>query len=134
MSNDAIPFFEDGNRITCTATTAVVGKTFVKISGDVQSDGTYSVAPAGAGDPVFGVAAWSAAQGKQVTVYALASGMIVPVYSTGGVAAGARVKSAAAGAAVTAGDGDPGYGVVMTAAADQTDAQIKLGFNFEPGQ
>src|SRR5690606_10186899 len=122
----------DGNRVTATATAAVTGKTFVKISDDLQTDGTLSVAPAGAGEAVFGVAAWDAAQGKQVTVYTLASGMIVPVTGSGAINAGDRIKAGAAGVAVAAVDGDPGYGVAVADAADGAEARVKLGFNFVP--
>lgn len=126
MANELIPFKEDGERVTCTPTTAVTGKQFVKISGNANADGTYSIAPAGAGEKVFGVAAWDAAIGQKVTVVAITSGHIVPVKASGALTAGVSVKSGALGVAVAATAADKSYGICLTAAADTTDAIIQL--------
>jgi hypothetical protein len=89
----------------------VTGKRFVKISGARQAGnprqgvsdaivgGNITVAPCGAGDPVFGVAAHDCAQGDLVTVYRAPK--IVPVSAGGAITAGAEVGAGAAGVAVT---------------------------------
>jgi hypothetical protein len=128
MVNDAIPFFEDGEEITCTATTAVIGKRFVAISGDLQADGTVSVAPAGDNARAFGVAMWDAAVGKRVTVKTIESGHVMPVTVTGAaVAAGVALASAAAGLGRAAVAGERAMGVVVTGVAANGDAMVKLG-------
>jgi hypothetical protein len=130
MPNDLIPFKEPADRVTCTATAAVTGKRFVAISGDRQADGTYSVAPAGAGAKVFGVAAFDAAAGRKVTVIAVDSSHIVPVTAGAALAANASVASDAAGAAVAvagaAGAVVHAQGIALTGAAAGADAQILL--------
>lgn len=101
MANDCIPYFEeDGDRLTCTPTAAVSGKRFVAISGNIQADGTFSVAPPAAGGRVFGVAAWDSPIGGKVTVLRT-SNMILPVtLGAAGLAAGAEVQVDATGAVV----------------------------------
>ena len=126
MANDLIPFKEDGERVTCTPTTAVVGKRLVKISGDKNADGTYSIAPCGAGEKAFGVACWDAAIGAKVTVITITSGHIVPVLTGGAITAGASVKSGAAGVVVAATAADKAYGVALSGAADASEAIIQL--------
>lgn len=130
MANDLIPFKEDAKRVTCTATAAVTGKTFVAITGDKQADGTYSVGPAGAGAKALGVAAWDAAAGKKVTVVVIESGHIVPVRAGAALAANASVSSDATGQAVTAagaaGTTQHALGLVVQGAAAGADAEILL--------
>lgn len=126
MANDLIPFKEDAQRVTCTATTAVTGKTFVAISGDKQADGTYSVAPAGAGAKAFGVAAWDAAAGARVTVVVIESGHIVPVKAGAALAANDSVTPNATGQAVVAAAAAGAAGIVLTGAASGADAQVLL--------
>ena len=129
---DAIPFFEDGDELTCTPTVAVTGKQFVKISGDIQADGTYSIAPCGAGNIPIGVAMWDAAVGQRVTVKTISSGNIMPVVATAALAAGVSVKSDAGGQAVAAATGDLSSGFVMTGAGAGADAQISLAYHTAP--
>lgn len=124
--NDLIPFKEHAERVTCTPSAAVTGKTFVSISGDKNADGSYTIAPTPAGGKVFGVACWDAAVGKKVTVITIPAGDIVPVTASAALAAGASVASAAGGQAVTAAGGARACGIVVTGAAAGTDAQVHL--------
>lgn len=128
--NDLIPFKEDAERVTCTPSVAVTGKTFVVISGDRNADGTYTIAPAGVGGKVFGVAAWDCPVGGKVTVVTLASGHIVPVTAGAALAAGDSVVSDAAAEAIPAAGGagtvQHAAGIVLTGAADGADAQVQL--------
>lgn len=126
MSNDLIPYFDDGDEITCTAPAGVTGKTCVKISGDKQSDGTYTVATAGVGDLVFGVAAWDCAAGGRVTVHRIAGGLVVPIKVSGAVAANDPVTVAAGGLVAAAAATNPAIGIALTSAADATDGEIAL--------
>lgn len=126
MTNDLIPFKEHANRVTATATAAVTGKTFVVLSGDLAADGTYSVAPAGAGAKVFGVATWDAAAGARVTIIPLEAGDIVPVTAGAALAANDSVTPDANGAAAVAGAGAAAAGIVLTGAAAGADAQVLL--------
>jgi hypothetical protein len=126
MVNDAIPFFEDGDEITCTATVAVLGKHFVKISGNRQADGTYSIAPAGDNDRALGVAMWDCAVNKRVTVKTIESGNIMPVVAAGVLAANALVASDGTGQARVAVATEHSLGMVMDGAAAAADAQILL--------
>lgn len=126
MANDLIPFKEEGERVTCTPSAAVTGKRFVSISGDKNADGTYTIAPTGAGGKVFGVACWDAGIGAKVTVITVPSGMHVPVTASGAITAGTSVKSGAAGVAVAATAADKAYGICLSGAADGADAIIQL--------
>lgn len=126
MADDLIPFKEDAQRVTCTATAAVTGKRFVAITGDKQADGTYSVGPAGAGAKAFGVAAWSAPVGARVTVVVIESGHIVPVRAGAALAANDSVTSNATGEAVVAAAAAGASGIVLTGAAAGADAQVLL--------
>lgn len=82
MANECIPFFDEGDQITGTATAAVTGKRFVAISGNRQADGTISIAPPAAGGRVFGVAEQDAAVGRRVGIIR-ERGSIVPVTAPG---------------------------------------------------
>jgi hypothetical protein len=110
-SNLATPYYDEGDEVTAYCSAAVTGKTFVKISGprqagnprqgvsDAVTGGNITIAPCGAGDPVFGVAAMDCAAGNLVTVYRAPK--IVPVTASAAIAAGAEVGAAAGGQAVT---------------------------------
>lgn len=126
MANDLIPFKEDGERVTCTPSAAVTGKTLVSISGDRQADGTYTIAPAAAGGKAFGVAGWDAAAGATVTVVTIPSGHIVPVTAGAALAAGDSITPAAGGAAAVAAGGARACGIVLTGAANGADAVVQL--------
>jgi len=129
MANDAIPFKEDGDELTCVPTIAVQGKHFVVLTGGRNADGLYQIGPAGAGAKVLGVAMWDAAIGQRVTVKTIESGNIMPVVA--GAAAlnpNDSVVSDANGAAVVpAGAGEHHcQGVVLNGAAAGADAEIML--------
>lgn len=123
---ELIPFKEDGERVTCIASAAVVGKTCVSISGNLNANGCYTVAPATAGGKVFGIAAWDAAIGAQVVVVTTTSGHIVPVTTSGVIAAGASVKPAANATIVTATAAERSCGIALSGAASGADAIIQL--------
>lgn len=125
-TNELIPFKESGHRVTCTASAAVTGKTAVAISGDVNADGTYTVAPAGAVALVFGVACWDAAIGERVTVITVPSGMVVPVTVGEDVSAGESVETEAGGTAIVAAATERAFGIVITGALADADAMIQL--------
>lgn len=130
MANEVRPFYEPGGAITGHPTTAVIGKRFVAISGDRQSSangGNVSIAPAGAGARIFGVASHDAAVGDKVTVLRI-PGIVVPVVADGAIAANAEVTVGAAGKAKTLGAQTAVFvvGRVLTAAADGADAQVEL--------
>lgn len=126
MPNDLIPFKEDGERVTCTPSTAVVGKTCVTISADKNADGSYTIAPAAAGGKVFGIAAWDCPIGGKVTVVTTTSGHIVPVTTSGIITAGTSVKPAAGGTVVAATALDRACGIALSGAANAADAIIQL--------
>jgi hypothetical protein len=134
--NLASPFYEEGDEVTCYCSAAVTGKQFVKISGarqaggptggvtDATTGGNVTVAPAAAGDKVFGVAAYNAALGALVQVWRY--NHIVPV-TTGAVAltAGMEVQSDANGNAIVLAAGKAA-GLCIDNAAIGADAQIAL--------
>lgn len=135
VANEAIPFYEDGERITGSASAAVTGKRFVKISGDIQgalspglttatSGGNVVVALATAAGRVFGVASHDAAIGQKVTVLA-SPGMVVPVTAVGAISAFGEVEVGATGKATALASG-VAVGVVLADAADGEDAMVKL--------
>ena len=124
--NDLIPFKDEGERVTCIASAAVTGKQFVSISGNVNANGCYTVAPTAAAGKAFGVACWDAAIGAQVTVITIPSGQIVPVKASGVIAAGASVKPGALGVAVAAVATDRAFGICLSGAVDGADAIIQL--------
>lgn len=124
-SGSLVPFFEEADFVTCTATLAVLGKQLVKISGDLQSDGTYSVAPCGAGDIAIAVASYNAVAGQKVAV-AMIDGVdsILPLVASGAVAAGDHLTTAAAGAAITTTTaGAKCYAIALASAASGADIQ-----------
>lgn len=123
--NECIPYKEPGAHITGTATAAVTGKRAVAISGDLQADGTASIAPPAAGGRILGVAAWDAAIGAQVTVIRT-PGIILPMTSGAAIAAGAQVQVDATGRVVPLAAGVAiGTAVTGVGAADN-DAMISL--------
>lgn len=106
-ANEAIPFYEPGQRITAHCEAAVVGKRFVDISDPAQSGpglsstaegGNIVVSPASAGGLVLGVASYDAAIGKKVAVIL---GGVVPVVADGNVTAGQQIEVGTDGKAKT---------------------------------
>lgn len=127
MVNDAIPFYEDGDELTCVPTAAVTGKTLVAISGDRNADGLIQIAPCGDNGRALGVAMWDAAIGRRVTVKTLESGNVMPITATNAaIAAGTPVVSAAGGQVRAGAAGERGQGIVITGAAANADAQVLL--------
>lgn len=134
MANECTPFKEEGLSVTAKASAQIVGKTFVKISGNRTGGGAdglgtdlanvYQVATAAAGDRAVGVARQDAASGALVGVYT-APGIIVPVTAGAALTAGQEVQSNASGQAIPLAAGKA-LGVVMTGASASADAEIKL--------
>lgn len=125
--NVCIPYKRPGQDLTGHPTAPVVGKRFVAISGNVQSDGAYSVAPPAAGGRVLGVATHDAAIGKRVPIIAnpgvilpVAAGAInLPAFGEVQVDAQGRVIALAGGVAV-------GYLVTAGPGVVGDDAQVRL--------
>lgn len=134
-ANLGTPYYDDGDEVTCYASAAVTGKTFVKVSGarqagnprqgvsDAIAGGNITIAPCNAGDQPFGVAAYDAAVGNLVTVYR--ASMIVPVTAGAAITAGAVVEAGANGRAVASSNGGAA-GIAIDTAASGADAQIAL--------
>lgn len=123
-ANECIPYKEPGTAPTGTATAAVTGKKAVAISGDLNADGTVSIAPPAAGGRIFGVAAYDAAIGGRVKVYRQ-PGIILPITAAAAITAGAQVQVDATGAVVPLAAG-VAIGTAVTGAADTEDAMIAL--------
>lgn len=93
-------YLEPGHTVTCTATGAVTGCTFVKIDAAGSSLGNHpSVTPAGAGELAYGVAHYDAPKDAEVSI--IREGTVGVTAGTGGLTAGDPVKADANGAAVT---------------------------------
>lgn len=120
MENVCQPLFTEGRNITCEATAAVTGKRVVAIS----ANGTElpKVAHAAAAGRKFGVAGYSAAAGEPVPV--IRKG-VVPITTSGVIAAGAEVEVGANGTVVTKAAGIA-IGECLFDAANGADAQIAL--------
>lgn len=113
--------YSPGRDITGVATAAVTARRFVKISGD-RSGGNLSVAPASAGQRIFGVAATDAAQGELV---GLARDGVVRVTAAANITAFAEVEVGASGKAKALDQGIA-VGCAVSGAAADTDAEIAL--------
>lgn len=114
---DAIPFFEDGDELTVTATAAIAGGQLVKLTGNVLTDGTFQAAPCGAGDEPLGVALFDIASGARGTVHSIESHHIVPIVTAVALTYGQSVKAGAAGVCTLSSSGDKSCGYAMTGAA-----------------
>lgn len=133
-NNDCIPFYEPGRRPTGLATSAVTGKTFVKIGAsrahpvglqpDASNANIINVVPATAGVWAFGVAAFDAGVNSLVTILR-GSGYIVPVTALGAITAGATIGVGTGGKATVWSSGVI-VGYAVADAADGEDAQIAL--------
>jgi hypothetical protein len=131
----ATPYYEDADELTCFCTANVVSKTFVAISAarqhgnpregvtDAIVGGNVSVATAGAGAKVFGVAAYDALQGNLVQVWRV--NHIVPVIAGAALTAGTEVQSDAAGNAIPLAAGKAA-GLAIDDCASGSPAQIVL--------
>lgn len=127
VTNEVIPFFEPGHRLTAFATAGVTGKKFCAISASRQTNGDFSIGPPAAGGRIFGLVAYDAAMGQRTEVIRGRS-MICPVTSTGaGIAAFAEVEVDATGAVLTKAAGVAvGYAVTACPATAAAEAQIAL--------
>lgn len=113
--------YSPGASVTCKATAAVTGKRFVKIS----TNGTVpnpNVAPAGAGEAVFGVSS----NDTPVGGYCMApSEGVLTVTAGEALTAGDIIQSGANGVAVKHATGIP-VGQVLFDATSGADAFVKL--------
>lgn len=119
-----ISVYSPGADITAYATATVTARTFVAISGNRAAGGNISVAPAGAGVRVAGVAKHDAATGQLVSL-ARGNSRVVKVTADGAIAFGAEVEVGAAGKAKTKSTGIA-VGYAITGAASGADAEISL--------
>jgi hypothetical protein len=122
--NSSLPIYKPADEVTGHVTSAVLGKHFVKISGNRSADGNISIAPPSAAGRTFGVAAFDGGIGDKVTVHH-SPGMIVPVVAAGNITAFAEVEVDATGAVVTLAAG-VARGYVVTGATNGGDAQVCL--------
>jgi hypothetical protein len=128
MANDLVPFFDEADQITGTATAAVIGKRFVRITGDLQADGTVSIGPPAAGGRVFGIAEQDAAIGRRVGVIR-ERGQLVPATTgaaSGAMAAFAEVQVDATGAIIPLAAGVAVGYIVTGTAGNGADAMLSL--------
>lgn len=116
---DQIHTFKPGAAITCQASADVTGGRLVEITG------ARTVAHAGADSvKVFGTAAQDTPSGEDVLVL---RGGVQPLVASAAIVAGARIKAAADGKAVTVGADEAGIGLAITAAAAANDlVQVAL--------
>jgi Uncharacterized conserved protein (DUF2190) len=124
MANECIPFKQPGGEITATTSAAVTGKRFVAITGNLQADGSLTVAHATAAGRIVGVSKYDAASGAKVGVIR-ASKTVLPVTAAGTIAAGAEVEVGANGQAVTKAAG-VAVGYVESGVTSGQDARVVL--------
>lgn len=101
MANECIPAYRPGADVTATAGGAIVGKTFVNISGalDPVAGTPLTVVTASAAGQSVGVASRDTASGAKLHVLR-GQGSVVPVTAGGTIAFGAEVEVGASGRAV----------------------------------
>lgn len=123
MANELIAYKEPGADVTGTTSAAVTGKRCLAITGNMQTDGTLTVAHATAGDRICGVAKYDAGSGQRVGI---ARGpKVLPITAGGAIAAFAEVEVGTDGQVVTLAAGVP-IGYVETAATSGQDARVNL--------
>jgi hypothetical protein len=134
-ANECIPYKEPGSKITCKATAPVVGKRFVKVTGNRTGGGGGGLSAdlvnvyqasncTTAGEVAIGVSAYDAANGALFKVHT-EPGIIVPVTAGAALTAGTEVQTDATGQAVPFTTGIK-LGYVMNGAASGADAEIRL--------
>lgn len=138
MANDMVRTREPGQDISAEVSAAVVGKTFVRISGarafrfnvlaTTATGNLYKVATSTAGGAAFGVAKYDQATvGGKVGV---ARGGIVAVTAGAAITAGQFIMADAAGKAVpwtsAASEANAKLGYAVDDAANAADAEIAL--------
>lgn len=100
MSNEVIPLYRPGNDITCKATAAVAGGTFVELSGALTG-ALPQVKTAAAGVRAFGVAARDSVSSDANRVPVIrGSKIVIPVIAGANLAFGDEVEVGANGRAV----------------------------------
>lgn len=124
-TNPAVPFWDEGNTLTCHASAAVTGKRFVTVSG-ARVEGNPSVAHAAgtAATRALGVSAYDAPIGTKLSVYS-APGLVMPVTAAVAITAGQLIYSAADGRATNVATGLE-VGVALDDAAAGADCPVKL--------
>lgn len=126
-NNPAVPFWDEGNTITCHASAAITGKRIVSVSG-ARVDGNPRVSHQVGSATVrgLGVSAYDAASGAKVSVYT-APGIVMPITVTGAVTAGADLYAAADGRGTsTQPTGARPFAVALDDAADGTDVPARI--------
>jgi hypothetical protein len=122
-ANQAFEYFSSSDAITCEATAAITGKTFVKLVAGGKSQ-RPKIVTAGAGERPYGVAAWDAATGESVTVIRVG---IISVTAGEAIASGDAIAVGALGKAVKVGAAPAvAYGDVHEDAPINTDAAVAL--------
>jgi hypothetical protein len=116
--------YDDGDEITCRATSPVNLGHLVMISGDRDSTGSLSAAHAPAGGLVLGVAGSDAPAGEVFTSYG-APGQVVRVVAANAIVAGAKVEVAAGGTVQTANTGTV-IGYTLAAVLGGAMASVRL--------
>lgn len=126
MANECIPAYRPGADVTATAGAAIVGKTFVDITGALNpANGTpITVATATAAGGAVGVASRDTASGAKLHVLR-GKGSVVPVTAGGNIAVGAEVEVGSNGRAITLASGKA-RGRAWSAATSGTDVFIEL--------
>lgn len=123
MANENVGVYEPGRDISGRASATVVGKRFLKISGN-RSNGNIAVAHADAAGRVCGVSKYDAASGDVVGV-ARGNSRVTFVTAAANIAAFAEVEVGTAGQAITKTAGIA-VGYAVTAATSGGDAEISL--------
>ena len=115
-------YYRDGDRVSGVASAAVTGGRLVKVSAARADGGNISVAPAGAGEVVFGVAAEDAAEDALVAV--IRKG-VVGLLASAAVTAGQLVKVTSGGKVAPAGS-DPAVGIAVDDIAQDATGAVAL--------
>lgn len=124
MANDNLGVYEPGRDISGRASAAVIGKRFLKISGN-RSNGNIAVAHADAAGRVCGVSKYDQPTVGGIVGVARGNSRVTNVTAEGAIAAFAEVEVGTAGKAKAKNAG-VAVGYVLTAAADGDDAQVSL--------
>lgn len=126
-NNPAVPFWDEGNTITCHASAAITGKRIVSISGArVDGNPRVSHAVGSATKRGLGVSACDAASGAKLSVYT-APGIVMPITTSEAVTAGDDLYSAADGTAVkTQPTGARAFAVALDDAGSGTDVPARI--------
>lgn len=123
MANENIGVYEPGQDISGRASATVVGKRFLKISGN-RSSGNIAVAHADAAGRVCGVSGRDAASGKLVDVKR-GKDRVTFVTAGANITAFAEVEVGTSGQAIPKASG-VAVGYAVTAATSGGDAEISL--------